>query len=232
MALSRARADTHAHALTGPALCRRKFLAAFPDGFRDETYLDWERDYKVEVHREWKRALGPAEFRALLDAGEHAEVASRALKVEQRARHSMLFSFEKMALRDAVRTPAGARAFAEGLYRYLHGPGSMEDRFEAWVDTVGALPRKQTRVLTWPVVTVFGFVAQPTKHVFVKPNTMKRAAEAYGWSLPYRSRPNWETYHAMLQLCKSVKRDMADLGSRDMIDAQSFLWVQGSDEYS
>jgi hypothetical protein len=229
MAISRTRAD--AHALTGPTRCRRKFVAAFPDGFRDETYLDWERDYKVAVHREWKRALGPAELRALLDAGEHAEVAARALKVEQRARHSMLFSFEKMALRDAVRSPQGARAFAEGLQRWLHGPGSMEDRFEAWVATVAALPRKQTRVLTWPVVTVFGFVAQPTRHVFVKPNTMKRAAEAYAWPLPYRSRPNWETYHAFLELARAVRRDTADLGARDMIDAQSFLWVQGSDEY-
>ena len=229
MALGRDRGD--AMSLAGPARARRKFLAAFPEGFRDGTYLDWERDYKVEVHKEWQRALAPAEFRALLDAGEHQEIAARALRVEQRARHSMLFSFEKMAMRDAVRAPHGARAFAEGLHRFLHGPGSQQDRFEAWVETLDSLPRKQTRVLTWPVATVFGFIAQPRRHVFVKPNTMKRAAEAYGWPLPYRSRPNWETYRAFLHLAKAVKRDMADLGPRDMIDAQSFLWVQGSDEY-
>lgn len=32
------------------ATCRRKFLRVFPDGFYDETYLDWERDYKEEAH--------------------------------------------------------------------------------------------------------------------------------------------------------------------------------------
>ena len=38
--------------------CRRKFLAVFPGGFRDETYLDWERDYKWATHKRWEAALG------------------------------------------------------------------------------------------------------------------------------------------------------------------------------
>jgi len=28
-----------------------------------------------------------------------------------------------------------------------------------------------------------------------------------------------------------VRRDLSDLRPRDMIDIQSFMWVQGSDEY-
>ena len=28
----------------GAERCRRKFLRFFPGGFRDETYLDWERN--------------------------------------------------------------------------------------------------------------------------------------------------------------------------------------------
>src|SRR3712207_9505963 len=99
----------------GAAACRKKFLRYFPGGFTDETYLDWERDYKWEAHGRWEEALGRAEFRRLLRAGEFAEVASRAVRVEQRTRHSMLFSFEKMALRDAVKTEAGARALPGGL---------------------------------------------------------------------------------------------------------------------
>ena len=230
MALSRARSE-HALALTGPARARRKFLQHFPGGFQDETYLAWERDYKVEVHKAWQRALGPAEFRRLLDAGEHAEVAARALRVEQRSRHSMLFSFEKMALRDAVRSPEGAEAFAEGLHAFLHGPGSMRARFEAWRDVVEALPRRQTRVLTWPIVTVFGFIAQPKRHVFLKPNVTRAAARAYGHDFVYASRPGWETYRSLLDFAATLRRDLADLQPRDMIDLQSFIWVQGSDEY-
>ena len=59
------------------------------------------------------------------------------LRIE--ARTFLLFSFEKMALRDAVRTPDGAREFACGLYDWLYGTGSERDRFERWTDTVGAL---------------------------------------------------------------------------------------------
>ena len=218
--------------LSGPERCRAKFLRFFPDGFRDATYLDWERDYKVESHRRWDEALPRDAMRALLREGAYAELAARAVRVEQKSRHSMLFSFEKMALRDALKKPEGARAFAEGLHGFLHGAGSDEARFEAWVATVDALPRKQTRVLTWPLATVFGFLAQPRKHVFVKPKTLRKAAEEYGFPLDYRTRPSWETYAQILHLARQVKRDQKDLGPRDMIDAQSFLWVQGSDEYA
>lgn len=210
---------------------RRKFLRTFPGGFRDETYLDWERDYKWQTHERWEEVLGRAEMRRLLKAGAFEEVAARAVRVEQSSRHPMVFSFEKMALRDAVRSPAGARAFAEGLYAFLHGRGGLERRFESWVEVVGALPRRQTRVLTWPLVTVFGFIAQPDTHVFLKPNTTRAAARAYGFDLHYSAQPSWDTYASLLAFAETVRRDLRDLRPRDMIDIQSFMWVQGSDEY-
>jgi hypothetical protein len=215
----------------GADRCRRKFLRFFPGGFRDEKYLSWERDYKWESHERWEEALGQKEFKRLLRAREFAEVASRAVRVEQRSRHSMIFSFEKMALRDAVKTEAGARSFAEGLYDFLHGASNVERRFERWCETVAALPRKQTRVLTWPLVTVFGFLAQPETHIFLKPNVSRKAAREYGFDFQYKSRPSWETYANFLEFADCIRRDQQDLGPRDMIDIQSFMWVQGSDEY-
>jgi hypothetical protein len=213
------------------AECRRKFLKYFPRGFSDETYLNWERDYKWESHERWEEALGRREFRRLLGAGAFAEVAARAVRVEQRSRHSMIFSFEKMALRDAIKSDDGARLFAEGLYEFLHSGGSAARKFERWVEVVDALPRKQTRVLTWPLVTVFGFIAQPDRHIFLKPNVTRIAARAYGFDFQYKSRPSWETYANYLEFAATIRRDLRDLNPRDMIDIQSFMWVQGSDEY-
>jgi len=209
--------------------CRRKFLSYFPDGFRDETYLDWERDYKWSAARTWNQQLGRDAMRALLRDGRHVDLARAAVRIESRT--NLLFSFEKMALRDAIATPAGAEAFAEGLHDWLHGPGSEEKRFEQWCETVAQLPRRQTRVSTWPVVTVFGFLARPRVHFFLKPTVTRLAAEAYGVDLPYTSRPGWDTYGPLLDVAKAVSRDLADLRPRDLIDIQSFLWVQGSDEY-
>jgi hypothetical protein len=217
----------------GADACRGKFLKYFPRGFADQTYLSWERDYKWESHERWEEALGRAEFRRLLREGEFAEIAGRAVRVEQRSRHSMIFSFEKMALRDAIKTDEGARLFAEGLYEFLHGAGGAPQRkFERWVEAVAALPRKQTRVLTWPLVTVFGFIAQPDRHIFLKPNTTRAAARAYGFDFQYKSRPNWDTYANYLEFAETIRRDQRDLKPRDLIDLQSFIWVQGSDEYS
>jgi hypothetical protein len=96
---------------------------------------------------------------------------------------------------------------------------------------VGGLPRRQTRVLTWPLVTVFGFIARPDRHIFLKPNVTRAAARAYAYPFAYVSRPNWETYADLLAFAERVRRDQRDLKPRDMIDLQSFIWVQGSDEY-
>lgn len=96
---------------------------------------------------------------------------------------------------------------------------------------VGALPRRQTRVLTWPAVTVFGVIAQPDRHVFLKSNVTRLAAREYGVEFEYASRPNRGTYACLLDFASRVLRDQRDLAPRDMIDAQSFIWVQGSDEY-
>ncbi|HEX4782412.1 MAG TPA: hypothetical protein VH301_16760 [Usitatibacter sp.] len=216
----------------GPARCRRKFLRAFPGAFRDPTYLEWERDYKWEAHLRWEEALGREHFEALLRAGRHDEAAAAAVRIESRVRHAMLFSFEKMALRDALKTLPAQRAFAEGLYDFLHGSDGIDVRFERWVEVIGQLPRRQTRVLTWPLATVFGFLAQPRVHFFFKPNVTRLAAQKYGFTLAYQSRPSWPVYRGVLDLARQVRRDLADLRPRDMIDIQSFLWVQGSDEYA
>lgn len=215
----------------GPDRCRRKFLEYFPKGFRDPDYVDLERDYKVATHLRWQEELGESQFGTLLQARRFEEIAARAVRVEQRSRHSMIFSFEKMALRDAVRSPDGARAFALGLYDFLHGMGPLPSRFERWVQVVDSLPRRQTRVLTWPLVTVFGFIAQPKQHLFLKPTVTRTAARAYGFDFQYHSRPSWPVYESLLAFAARIRRDVRDLGPRDMIDLQSFIWVQGSDEY-
>ena len=213
----------------GPVRCRRKFLRFFPEGFRDATYIDWERGYKWEAHERWRELLGREVHRELMADGKYAEVARRAVMIESRT--NLLFSFEKMALRDAVKSTAGAKAFAEGLFEFLHGKSGDRARFERWCEVVAALPRRQTRVLTWPLLTVFGFLALPNHHFFLKPMVTRAAAREYGYELHYRSRPNWDTYSSLLEFAGQVHRDLSDLKPRDMIDIQSFLWVQGSDEY-
>jgi hypothetical protein len=225
----KARARRPSNGASGALKCRRKFLRFFPKGFYDPKYIDWERGYKWDAHERWREILSQDVHRTLISDGAFNEVARRAVNIESRT--NLLFSFEKMAVRDAVKVESGAQAFAVGLYEFLYGRGSDQARFEHWCEVVGALPRRQTRVLTWPVVTIFGFLAQPDTHFFLKPTVTRVAALQYGFDFLYRSRPNWDSYSNLLELARHVRADLRDLRPRDMIDIQSFLWVQGSDEY-
>jgi hypothetical protein len=209
--------------------CKKKFTYYFPKGYTDQKYIDWERGYKWNAHLAWEEQLNREEYERLLKAKKYSEIAMRAVRIETKT--NLLFSFEKMALRDAVKTAQGAKAFAEGLYDYVYGSEPLQVRFENFTEVIASLPRKQTRVLTWPLQTVFGFIANPKEHIFVKPRVTKIAAEHYNFPFIYRSRPNWETYKSMLAFAKQVQKDTADLKPRDMMDLQSFIWVMGSDEY-
>lgn len=209
--------------------CKKKFLFYFKKGFETPKYEDWERGYKWNAHILWLELLNKKEFKRLLDAGEYTELANRATRIESKT--NLLFSFEKMALRDAVKSPEGAQSFAQGLYQFIYGTGNLKSRFTKWLDVVASLPRKQTRVLTWPLVTVFGFIAKPDEHLFLKPKVTKIAAQKYGFDFKYSSTPNWDTYLNYLAFAEQVGADLNSLHPKDMIDIQSFLWVMGSEEY-
>ena len=208
---------------------RRRFLRFFPKGFRDETYIAWERGYKLRAHERWHELLPRDAFRTLLRDGDFAEIGARSLK--SLSRTNLLFSFESMALRDALKTDRGARIFSEGLYDFLYGRSPLPQRFDDWCGAAASLPKKQSRVLTHPVVTVFGFLAQPENHIFFKPTATRSAAARYGFDLPYQSRPSWDTYIHVLEFASVVAADLRDLKPKDMIDIQSFIWVTGSSEY-
>src|SRR5688572_29586963 len=104
--------------------CRKKFLYYFKKGYADNTYLDWERGYKWKAHLQFREQLGAKEYKALLDAKRYHEIAMAAVKIGSGT--NLLFSFEKMALRDAVKPIEGAKAFATGLYDYAYGKGSLQ----------------------------------------------------------------------------------------------------------
>ena len=126
-------------------------------------------------------------------------------------------------------------AAAAGLLLATSGLGNAQS-LPALKHEKYTLPNGLTVILhedhSVPLVTVFGFIAQPDLHIFLKPRVTRNAAHAYGFELDYAVRPSWETYASLLEFAAVIRRDLRDLRPRDMIDIQSFLWVQGSDEYA
>jgi len=209
--------------------CISKFIYYFPGGYKGKKYIEWERDYKWQAHTAWEEKLNRHAFETLLKEEDYLEIAKRAVGLESKT--NLLFSFEKMALRDAVKSKDSAKLFAEGLYAYIYGKGAMQKRFEQFRNMLSLLPVKQTRVLTWPLLTVFGFIADPVHHIFLKPVVTKTAALKYGFDFHYSSKTNWDTYKSLLDFAETVRKDTEHLHPRDMIDLQSFIWVMGSEEY-
>ncbi len=138
----------------------------------------------------------------------------RAVRIESRT--NLLFSFEKMALRDAVKSKTGARGFANWIVRLsAYGKDRESEDSIRWCEVIDSLPRRKTRVLTWPIVTVFGFIALPRFHFFYKPTVTRFAAEAYEYPLSYSSRPSWDNYkRVLLEFARIVRRDLHDLRPR------------------
>ena len=114
--------------------CKKKFLFYFPKGFYDPKYIAWERGYKWDAHVEWEKTLNESTYSALLKKKLYAEVALHAVKIETKT--NLLFSFEKMALRDGIKTPESSRVFAESLYQYVYGKSTIRDRFENFAEVL------------------------------------------------------------------------------------------------
>ena len=87
-------------------------------------------------------------------------------------------------------------------------------------------------MLTWPVVTVFPFLADPKRFMLLKPELTKQAAQRLAFDLLYDAKPNWSTYSNLLAMSDLLMNNLREFGVRDYMDVQSFIWVVGDKKYS
>jgi hypothetical protein len=149
------------------------FLHYFPKGVSDPEYLGTERQYKVDAHELWCKEVDAKSFSKLLAQRKYSEIVRRALQVEGGT--NLLSMFEKAALREAVRAPDDAEAFATGLYDLIYGSETFEMQFERFRVVLNGLPQPKAR-LRWTAQTIFPFLALPEEHIFLKPKVTLAAA--------------------------------------------------------
>ncbi len=141
------------------------------------------------------------------------------------AKVNLLYTTEFLALKDALKEEDAAQAYLATLADLLDADRVSEEIFDPYAEAVCRLPAKRSGVATWPVTTVLPFLAKPQQHVLVKPNQIKKVADALGFEINYRSEPNWRTYRSVLQMAEIYKGKLAPLAPVDLIDVQSFFWV-------
>ncbi len=202
----------------------------FHGGFDDAKYRssEGERLYKEQTHELWKETLGGDTGEQLLQAGGVKELTTRLLRVE--AKLDLLSKYEKIALRNGLADPTPALSFFERLFDLIRGGELRAETFEPYCHAVRQLPAGEgrARVFTWPIATLFPFVARPDCFMFLKPDVTNACADNLAIDLQYRSDPNWITYEKLMELADFLLSQLRPLGARDYIDVQSFIWVIGA----
>jgi hypothetical protein len=122
--------------------------------------------------------LAPSAYRALLADGAFEEIAGTAVRIESRT--NLLFSFEKMALRDAIRTKAGARSLRRGAVRLPLGPRRRRDTLRSLVRR-GREPAAPTDARAHLAARDGVRLHRASRHAHLpQTNVTRIAAEAYG----------------------------------------------------
>lgn len=210
--------------------CLEWFRQEYPLGFRDPAYIGkarkgGERAYKWEAHERWEKTLDGGAGRVLLHKGCMEELTGLALAVDNKV--NLLSKYEKMALRDALQESAAATRYFEALFNLLDSGKPTEQLFVPYVRAVADLPAEEgkARVNSWPVATLFPFMARPDHFMFLKPKLTCEVAEIMNFDLHYNATPNWLTYAKLMELADLLMERLREFGAQDMIDVQSFMYL-------
>jgi hypothetical protein len=201
----------------------RKFLHEFPAGFSDPKYFGDERTYKLKAHLTFQTLLGLQQAAMLLENGDYRSLATKALKVLSEV--NILSLYENAAFRDAMQSDDAVKAFFSKLIKLLETEVPNAALFDEYADAVTSLPADRSPVATWPVATVFPYLADPDRYMFLKPKVTEAAADSLGFDLRYNSTPNWTTYEALLRMGSVYLDLLKPAGARDFLDVQSFIYV-------
>ena len=212
------------------AQAMEKFCRRFPLGFRDETYLTdpkhGERQNKWQAHELFLELLGNGEAARLLAAESIDELARRVFVVAI-STNLLHPSWDKAPLKDALKSSDALRPYLSALVDVVTADKPNQATFDAHVAALEKLPQPGTPVASWPGATIIPYLAQPDRHMLLRPSVTQHAAERFGIELNYVPRPNWRTYSSLLGMAAQLFKDLKPHGARDYIDVQSFIWVIG-----
>lgn len=205
-----------------------EFRETYPLGFLDPAYVGTGTGKRERASRwraanvEWGQALGGGEAERLLESGDIQELVRRTLRIE---RHVVLVpgTFDPGALANAFQDEAAAAGFFHALLGVLSVPSPARARFEKLFAATVALDVEPG--LAWPLATLFPFIAEPGRQVFLWPKSACGAAERLGCDLRFDAEPNWGTYSALRGFSERLLENLQPSGARDFVDVEAFLYA-------
>jgi hypothetical protein len=204
---------------------KETFLAKFPGKFDDAGYIGdaehGERFFLLQSVQLYQELFGNGQLRQLLEAKDAAQLAERAQKVL--GAQNLTFVQETLRFKDVLKMPEETLKYFGALAQLLEAEELKAETMTPYFEAVKAIA--VVGFDKWPNATLFPFLAQPARHIFLKPQVTKQFAQSLGYDLKYNNKPNWATYEAFLVIAKDCQTRLADWNPKDLIDIQSFIWV-------
>jgi hypothetical protein len=212
--LARERAKVHPDYF-GYSGAKSRLLHVFPEGLAGQTYVDWERRYKLDA-------------KAYLDLHLPLEQAHNAVADNCRSalrtfqKTNLLSQFEKARIAELLRGIRGSD-FIKAAAEFADGA------IKSGLFTMERLLREHGQP-SWPVATYLAFLWRPHEHMFLKPKTTVDFARRVGngFADSYSSEFRAEVYASLLGLAEETELEISDLAPRDRIDVQGFIWIVGN----
>jgi len=200
-----------------------RFLNKYSNGFTDAWYRSSHRDARLAQHHLWQELLPGSTLRDLAANQPHI-AAQHILKVLELREKPLLHAHNDLGrVRAAFMRTEMLSPLLIALADVIDAPHLTAEHYNAYLTAFAALesPPKRTP-MPWSVVTVLPFIAQPSRHVFVKQVQTRAAAAGLGFDLKFRQAPNWNTYERVLAFGQEMLHFIKPRSGQDMIDVHAF----------
>ena len=198
-----------------------RFVERFPGGLRGDLLEQFERKYKLDAHKVFKKLLDKDIFEQLIKDEAWSELADRIKRTHSL---NLLSKFELIRFTDVLKQQGAQKDISHALFNLLHGDGLLEKRFVNYAKVLSDYDCDK-----WTIITLPLFLFYPDKYMFVKPTMTQEAAENRGFNIQYDSNLNWNTYQQVLLFAQDLFERLSNDNNPqvhpiDMIDVQTFMW--------
>lgn len=148
----------------------------------------------------------------MLGDGQLDEIIGKLCSISQ---INLLSPFEQMAFKEGMRGDGdGAKSFAAALFEFIR-TGPEPRAFRRLVSALSDLPTRigGARIATWPVLTLFPYLADPGRFKFLKPGPIRACADRLRFNLSYDSALQWETYERFMTFLSGCVRSVREISA-------------------
>jgi hypothetical protein len=201
-----------------------RFVNKFTGGFPDAWYRSTSRADHVARHDKWTELLPGARLRELADTDPLIGGQAIVTALTVSARPLLTNGGELPQLQESFKSNVGSRALLIALADLLDADRPTADLFDGYVAAFESLrPVGRKRPVSWSLISALPFVAQPSRHIHVRPPQMRKAAAGMGFDLKFHERPSFKTYDSILVYATDLLAFVKPRGGVDMIDVLALI---------